>query len=188
MAPVPRHRICLIMSREWGRGWRPPLAHTRLGSRRYRCPRQPRMGMAFRDDTDLQPRVSIFKPVKILVVDDDAGTRRCLCRLLETFGYTCTDAADGADALGRTRTLMPQAIIMDLNMPRLDGFEAIRRIKSDPATRSIPVLALTASASFEDQRHASVLGVNAFLTKPTNLSELLARLRQLAPLPIGELN
>ncbi len=140
------------------------------------------------DDTHLQPRASTITPVKILIVDDDAGTRRCLCRLLETFGYLCTDAADGVEALGQTQTFKPQAIIMDLNMPHLDGFEAIRRIKSDPATCSIPVLALTANASFEDQRQASVLGVNAFLTKPTNLSDLLAHLRQFAPLPNGHLN
>jgi CheY-like chemotaxis protein len=146
------------------------------------------MGMALLDDTHLAPPVSIFNPVKILIVDDDAGTRRCLCRLLETFGYACAAAADGAEALGQTRRFKPQAIIMDLNMPRLDGFEAIRRIKSDPATQSIPVLALTANASLEDQEHANGLGVNAFLTKPTNLSELLAYLRRFAPLPNGQLN
>jgi CheY-like chemotaxis protein len=144
--------------------------------------------MPLLDDLDVQPRVAIFNPVKILVVDDDAGTRRCLCRLLETFGYACADATDGAEALGQTRKFMPQAIIMDLNMPRLDGFEAIRRLRSDPATQSIPVLALTANASFEDQRQASVLGVNAFLTKPTNLSELLAHLRKFAPPPGSQLN
>jgi two-component system response regulator MprA len=136
----------------------------------------------------LEPRTSFLNPVRILVVDDDVGTRRCLCRLLETFGYTCADAADGVEALQRTRKLMPQAIIMDINMPRLDGFEAIRVIKSDPATRTIPVLALTANASLEDQQEADMVGVNAFLTKPTNLSELLAQLRQVAPPPANQPN
>jgi CheY-like chemotaxis protein len=132
--------------------------------------------------------LTFLKPVRILIVDDDAGTRRCLCRLLETFGYTCSDAADGVEALQRTRNLRPQAIIMDINMPRLDGFEAIRVIKSDPATRTIPVLALTANASLEDLQQADQVGVNAFLTKPTNLSELLAQLRQFAPVPADGMN
>jgi chemosensory pili system protein ChpA (sensor histidine kinase/response regulator) len=136
----------------------------------------------------LERPASILSSVRVLVVDDDEGTRHCLCRLLETFGYACADAADGVEALRRTRTLMPQAIIMDINMPRLDGFEAIRQIKADPATCAIPVLALTANANFEDQRQAGVLGVNAFLTKPTNLSELLAHLRQFAPLPTHQFN
>ena len=133
-------------------------------------------------------RITYLNPVRILVVDDDAGTRRCLCRLLETFGYTCSDAADGVEALQWTRKLRPQAIIMDINMPRLDGFEAIRVIKSDPATRAIPVLALTANASLEDLQQADQVGVNAFLTKPTNLSELLAQLRQFAPVPADGMN
>jgi len=72
---------------------------------------------------------------------------------------------------------------MDINMPRLDGLEATRQLKADPATRAIPVLALTANANYEDQRQANVAGVSVFLTKPTNLSDLLGQLRQLAPVP-----
>jgi CheY-like chemotaxis protein len=121
--------------------------------------------------------------VRILVVEDDAATRNCLCRLLESFGYTCAEAADGAEALLRVRAFWPQAIVMDCNMPVLDGLEAVRRLKADPVTRAIPVVALTANARREDQRQAGQAGVDAFLTKPTNLSELINNLRSLAPPP-----
>jgi len=121
--------------------------------------------------------------VRILVVEDDSSMRQGLCRLLESYGYQCASAADGVEALLRVRAWFPQAIIMDINMPRLDGLEATRLIKSDPATRAIPVLVLTANGSQEDQDEADVAGVSAFLTKPTNLSDLIAQLRLLAPSP-----
>jgi CheY-like chemotaxis protein len=125
----------------------------------------------------------LTEEVRVLVVEDDAATRRCLCRLLETFGYTCASAANGAEALLRVRTFRPQAIIMDVNMPLLDGLEATRRLRADPLTRAIPVVALTANARAEDERTARQVGVNAFLTKPTDLSELVGQLRSLAPEP-----
>jgi CheY-like chemotaxis protein len=102
---------------------------------------------------------------------------------LETFGYACSSAANGAEALVSVHAFMPQAIIMDVNMPVLDGFEATRRLKADPVTRAIPVVALTANATPENEQEAGCAGVNAFLTKPTNLSELVRHLCLLAPVP-----
>jgi CheY-like chemotaxis protein len=121
--------------------------------------------------------------IRVLVVDDEAMARRSLCQLLQMSGYFCAVAADGAQALELVQAFHPQAIILDLMMPVMDGFETTRRLKDDPETRSIPILALTASTTAEDRRQALRAGVDDFLTKPINLDELLLHLRHRLPAP-----
>jgi CheY-like chemotaxis protein len=115
---------------------------------------------------------------RVLVVEDEEATRRCLCHLLEGFGYACAGASNGLQALELARTFRPQVIIMDLMMPVLDGYEATRRLKADAATRTIPVLALTASATPTDRKQANQAGIDEFLTKPTDLDQLLGQLQR----------
>lgn len=116
--------------------------------------------------------------IRILVVDDEPITRRTLCQLLQMSGYFCAVAADGAQALELVHSFRPQAILMDLMMPILNGYEATRRLKESEATRSIPILALTASTTPQDKERAVRAGVDDFLTKPINLDHLLLHLRR----------
>jgi CheY-like chemotaxis protein len=93
-------------------------------------------------------------------------------------GYECAAAANGAEALDLARSFRPEAIIMDLAMPVLDGFEATRRLKASATTRGIPVLALTSSSTPADRDQASQAGVDDFLAKPTNLDQLDLHLQE----------
>jgi CheY-like chemotaxis protein len=115
--------------------------------------------------------------IRVLVVEDEALSRHALCQLLHRCGFFSAGASDGAQALEMVKFFKPHAIIMDLRMPRVDGFEATRRLKSDQTTASIPVLALTGSTDPEDRREALAAGVDTFLTKPINLDQLMLYLR-----------
>ena len=108
-------------------------------------------------------------PVRVLLVDDDTLVRRAVRQILEAADdlEVVGEASDGDGAVRQA----PQAdvVLMDLRMPVLDGFEAIRRLKSSSDTRDIPVLAVTAQAMDEDREHCLALGVDGFITKPIDL-------------------
>jgi CheY-like chemotaxis protein len=116
--------------------------------------------------------------IRILVVEDEAISRHALCQVLHRSGYFSAGAANGAQALEMVRFFHPQAIIMDLRMPVLDGFETTRRLKSDTTTATIPVLALTGNGDSNIRQQAEEAGVDDFFTKPINLDQLLLYLRQ----------
>src|SRR5437764_15343223 len=104
--------------------------------------------------------------IRILVVEDEAISRHSLCQVLHRSGFFSAGAANGSQALEMVRFFKPQAVIMDLRMPVLDGFETTRRLKEDPHTAGIPVLALTGSNELSDREHAVQSGVDDFFTKP----------------------
>ena len=110
----------------------------------------------------------------ILLVDDDSDNRAIYRQYLEWKGFRVVEATDGLQALEQAAAVTPAAIVLDLRLPRLDGWEALRRLKADPATRHIPVLALTAHAFAVDAEQAKAAGCDRFLTKPC-LPEDLAR-------------
>lgn len=116
--------------------------------------------------------------IRVLVVEDEAISRHALCQVLHRSGYFSAGAANGAQALEMVKFFKPQAIIMDLRMPVLDGFETTRRLKADQATAEIPVLALTGSSDLSIRHQAEQSGVNGFFTKPINLDQLLLYLRE----------
>lgn len=116
--------------------------------------------------------------IRILVVEDEALSRHALCQVLHRSGYFSAGAANGAQALEMVKFFKPQAIIMDLRMPVLDGFETTRRLKADTLTATIPVLAITGSTDQTIRDQAEQSGVNGFFTKPINLDQLLLYLRQ----------
>jgi two-component system, cell cycle response regulator DivK len=103
---------------------------------------------------------------KILVVEDDADNRRIVAKTLSVEGYEIVEAADGLQALAQAHAEHPDLVLMDLAMPNLDGWEATRRLKSDPATRLIPVIALTAVAMRGDEEQARAAGCDDYLSKP----------------------
>jgi CheY-like chemotaxis protein len=113
-----------------------------------------------------------------LVVEDEAISRHSLCQVLHRSGYFSAGAANGKQALEMVKFFKPQAVIMDLRMPVLDGFETTRRLKEDRQTAAIPVLALTGSSELADRQQAMAAGVDDFFTKPINLDQLLLYLRQ----------
>lgn len=120
----------------------------------------------------------LHQRIRVLVVEDMAVSRLLLCQLLQRSGFFCTGAANGGQALEMVHSFRPQAILMDLRMPGIDGFETTRRLKSYESTASIPVLALTGSSEQEDRDSALSAGVDEFLTKPINLDQLLLALRR----------
>jgi CheY-like chemotaxis protein len=113
----------------------------------------------------------------ILIVEDVALNRDLLVQLLEE-DYRLQIAEDGVQALACASETLPDLILMDLSLPRLDGWEATRRLKADPALAGIPVVAVSAHAMRGDEEHARGCGCDDFLTKPVDealLFDILAR-------------
>ena len=102
----------------------------------------------------------------ILVVDDVADQRDIYSQYLTFLGYRVGTAVNGFDALAKVRSLEPDLIVMDLSMPLMDGFEATRALKSAPATRRIPIIALTAYSIHLPEEWALSAGCTAYLRKP----------------------
>jgi two-component system response regulator MprA len=122
----------------------------------------------------------------VLVVDDDRAVRESLRRSLEFNGYDVALAGDGAEALASIPGVRPDAVVMDVMMPRLDGIEATRAMRS--AGHDVPILVLTARDAVGDRVEGLDAGADDYLTKPFALDELLARLRALLrrALPAGD--
>jgi CheY-like chemotaxis protein len=116
---------------------------------------------------------------KILLVEDNEMNRDMLSRRLERKGYAVVMAVDGAEAVAMAQSETPALILMDMSLPVLDGWEATRRIKASPATRSIPVIALTAHAMAGDEEKAREAGCNDYDTKPIDLPRLLEKIEAL---------
>ena len=105
-------------------------------------------------------------PKKILVVEDDTDNRRIVVKVLSVEGYDIVEATDGVQALARARADQPDLILMDLALPNMDGWEATRRLKADPETRAIPIVALTAFAMRGDEEQARAAGCDDYIPKP----------------------
>lgn len=110
---------------------------------------------------------------RILLVEDNEMNRDMLRRRLCRQGFAVTTAVDGVEALEQARTMSPDVILMDLGLPRMDGWEASRQLKTDPETQAIPIVALTGHVLESHRRRAFEAGCDAFETKPVNLESLL---------------
>jgi CheY-like chemotaxis protein len=110
----------------------------------------------------------------ILVVDDHDLNRQLARAILERKGYTVTEAEDGEAALAMARQSRPALILMDLAMPRKDGYTAARELKAEPGTAEVPIVALTALAMRGDEAKALAAGIDAYLTKPIDRGALEA--------------
>ena len=111
---------------------------------------------------------------RVLVVEDNGDMREFLARVLSMQGYDFLEAADGEEGLHVARTQNPSLILMDISLPALDGFEATRQLKQDPAMRHIPIIAVTAHARPADEQRALDAGCDGYLSKPYSLRDFLA--------------
>jgi two-component system, cell cycle response regulator DivK len=115
---------------------------------------------------------------KILLVEDNELNRDMLSRRLIKIGFDITVAVDGAESVQRAKSEKPDLILMDMSLPVMDGWQATECIKSDQATRHIPVIALTAHAMGEDRQKAMIAGCDEYDTKPIELSRLLSKIHK----------
>ena len=109
---------------------------------------------------------------RILVVDDEPNIRLLLIRMLSN-DYTILEATDGQEAIDLAREVKPDLILMDLMMPRMDGYTACSVIKTDPTTRGIPVVMLTAVGFELNKQLAERVGASGYITKPIALSDII---------------
>jgi CheY-like chemotaxis protein len=114
---------------------------------------------------------------KILLVEDNEMNRDMLSRRLTRSGFEVLVAVDGRQGVAMAASERPDVILMDMSLPVLDGLEVTRQVKADPATRAIPVIALTANAMVEDRERAMAAGCDDFDTKPVELPRLLEKIR-----------
>ena len=110
---------------------------------------------------------------KILLVEDTPEALRTLKDFLQIEGYEVITATNGEEALSKFYLYTPNLVITDLSMPKMDGFELLRKIKSDEALKSIPVIVFSANATAEYEKRSKALGAAAFLSKPTPVEKLL---------------
>ena len=117
----------------------------------------------------------------VLAVDDDATTTAIVRAVVTRNGMTCHVAANGKQALESARSLNPSVIILDVNMPFIDGFEVLSTLRKDPETATIPIIMLTSVQQESDIVRGFGLGADDYVVKPFNPMELLARIRRLVP-------
>jgi CheY-like chemotaxis protein len=120
----------------------------------------------------------------ILVVDDVADARAMYGVSLAHHGFRVVEAVNGVEAIEQACSHRPALVLMDLGMPHLDGWEATRRIKADPRTQQIPVLAISGHAYADSVKRANDAGVDAFFVKPCIPSIVLAKIRDMLGLSI----
>jgi two-component system cell cycle response regulator DivK len=118
---------------------------------------------------------------RILVVEDQEDNRQILRDLLSTTDYEIIEAENGKDALAAVAKQRPDLILMDIQMPIMDGYEATRCIKADPGTHGIPIIAVTSYALSGDEQKARDAGCDDYVPKPFSPRQLLAKIRQYLP-------
>jgi len=119
----------------------------------------------------------------VLVVEDYQDAREMYAAYLQFSGFDVAEAANGVEAVEKATELVPDIVLMDLALPRMDGWEATRRLKGDPRTRHIPIVALTGHALAGHAEGAREAGCDSFVTKPCLPDALVAEIRRLLDQP-----
>jgi chemosensory pili system protein ChpA (sensor histidine kinase/response regulator) len=114
----------------------------------------------------------------VMVVDDSLTVRKITSRMLTREGYEVVTAKDGIDALQQLQDIHPDCILLDVEMPRMDGFEFARNVRADAATKAIPIIMITSRTADKHRNHALELGVNEYMGKPYQEDQLLAMIRR----------
>lgn len=126
--------------------------------------------------------MSAYEPATVLIAEDSTAIRNILAFLLRGRGYRVVECADGQEALDRARSEPPDAVLLDVMMPGMTGFDVCQALKSDPATRGIPVMILTGvtdGAGKSDDYWKELSGADDFLTKPFKAVDIVARIGRL---------
>ena len=118
---------------------------------------------------------------RILVIEDQEDNRRILCDLLTTRGYEIIEATTGLDGVSIAEKERPDLILMDIQLPGIDGYEATRRINANPILHQIPIIAVTSYALSGDDAQALEAGCDAYVAKPFSPRALLAKIREYVP-------
>jgi two-component system cell cycle response regulator DivK len=118
-------------------------------------------------------------PKRILIVEDTEDNRRIMRDLLSNAGFDIIEAHDGQAAVAAAANYVPDLILMDIQLPVLNGYEAIRRIKADPKLQAIPIVAVTSYALTGDKESARAAGCDRYVAKPFSPRQLLATIREL---------
>jgi CheY-like chemotaxis protein len=117
----------------------------------------------------------------ILYVEDNEDNLRLVKRALQARGYVVHEAMDGLTGLDRAKILKPEVILLDINLPDIDGYEVARRLRADSETLYIPIIAITANALKGDAEKALAAGCDVYMSKPINVRELWARVEAFLP-------
>ena len=115
---------------------------------------------------------------RILVADDNTASRELIREVLEMSGYDVVEAADGRDAVTRARENVPDLVLVDIQMPRLDGYGVLRELRADPRFSSLHVVALTAFAMQGDRDRALDAGFDGYITKPVEIAALRQEIKR----------
>jgi two-component system, cell cycle response regulator DivK len=127
----------------------------------------------------VNPTTRVREQPLVLVVEDYQDAREMYAAYLQFSGFDVAEAGNGVEAIEKAQALLPDIVLMDLALPRMDGWEATRRLKSDPRTRHIPIVALTGHALAGHAEGAREAGCDAFVTKPCLPDALVAEIKRL---------
>ena len=119
------------------------------------------------------------KNIQVMVVDDSVTVRKVTSRLLERQGMDVIVAKDGIEAIAMLQEKRPDVMLLDIEMPRMDGFEVARQVRRDDRLHELPIIMISSRTGEKHQEHAAELGVNSFLGKPFQENELLATIDEL---------
>jgi CheY-like chemotaxis protein/HPt (histidine-containing phosphotransfer) domain-containing protein len=161
-----------------------PLTRRVLHSELARC-----LGIAFDEPLEHDRRSNVaqdwsrFRDLDILLVDDVELNQEVISELLAEVGLKVRTAANGAEALEEAGRRLPDLILMDCQMPVMDGFTATRRLRDNPAACATPIIALTANAMIEDRERCIAAGMNGYVSKPVDMKRLHEEMRRCVPVP-----
>jgi two-component system, cell cycle response regulator DivK len=119
-----------------------------------------------------------MSPKKIVVADDDGVGRELIREVLEMSGYEVIEAADGIEAVSRVHEASPDLVLVDIQMPHLDGYGVLRELRADPRFSDLRVVAVTAFAMRRDREKAQDAGFDGYITKPVDIAALRAEIRR----------
>jgi chemosensory pili system protein ChpA (sensor histidine kinase/response regulator) len=124
------------------------------------------------DFIPIEAEEGVVAPV-VMVVDDSLTVRKVTSRLLEREGFQVITAKDGVDALEQMKDMLPAVMLVDIEMPRMDGFELARNVRADPRMKNVPIIVISSRTAEKHRSQAMTIGVNHFLGKPYPEAELL---------------
>ena len=134
---------------------------------------QPRDAVEHRAPAEAVEVSAALQPPMVLIVDDSLTVRKITTRLLTREGFRVDSAKDGVDALEKMNDLIPDVVLLDVEMPRMDGFELARVMRSDPRLKAVPIIMITSRTADKHRNHAMEIGVNVYLGKPYQEQQLL---------------